>query len=72
MQENMIRKCYKHRPTYDMMNRGVARDFIMLKVRKRANIRNRCNQAPHLTQDTNVKVTTLQLDITNERELIDI
>ena len=28
------------------------------KVRKRANIRNRYNQAPHLTQDTNGKVTT--------------
>ena len=25
--------------------------FILLKVRKRANIRNRCNQVPHLTQD---------------------
>ena len=36
------------------------------KVRKRANIRNRYNQAPHLTHDTNGKVTTSQLDITNE------
>ena len=36
------------------------------KVRKRAKIRNRYNQAPHLTQDTNGKVTTSQLDITNE------
>ena len=36
-----------------------------IKVRKRANIRNRYNQAPHLTQDTNGKMTTLQLDITN-------
>ena len=35
-------------------------------VRKRAKIRNRYNQAPHLTQDTNWKVTTSQLDITNE------
>ena len=33
-------------------------------VRKRA-IRNRYNQAPHLTQDTNGKVTKSQLDITN-------
>ena len=31
-----------------------------------AKIRNRYNQAPHLTQDTNGKVTTSQLDITNE------
>ena len=29
-------------------------------------IRNRYNQAPHLTQDTNGKVTTSQLEITNE------
>ena len=37
-----------------------------VKVRKRTKIRNRYNQAPHLTQDTNGKVTTSQLDITNE------
>ena len=28
------------------------------------------NQAPHLTQDTNGKVTTLQLDIPNERSAL--
>ena len=39
-----------------------------VKSRKRANIRNRYNQAPHLTQDTNGKVTTSQLDITNENQ----
>ena len=38
------------------------------KVRKRAKIRNRYNQAPHLTQDTNGKVTTSQLDITSESQ----
>ena len=38
------------------------------KVRKRAKIRNRLNQAPHLTQDTNGKVTTSQFDITNESQ----
>ena len=38
----------------------------MHKVRMRAKIRNRYNQAPHLTQDTNGKVTTSQLDITNK------
>ena len=37
-------------------------------VRKRAKIRNRYNQAPHLTRDTNGKVTTSQLDITNENQ----
>ena len=30
---------------------------------KRAKIRNRYNQVPHLTQDTNGKVTNSQLDI---------
>ena len=39
-----------------------------MKVRKRAKIGNRYNQAPHLTQDTIGKVTTLQLDITNESQ----
>ena len=37
-----------------------------VKVKKRAKFRNRYNQAPHLTQDTNGKMTTSQLDITNE------
>ena len=43
----------------------------MLKIgesKKEAKIRNRFNQAPHLTQDTNGKVTTSQLDITNESQ----
>ena len=35
------------------------------KVKKGANIRNRYNQAPQLIQNTNGKVTTSQLDITN-------
>ena len=38
------------------------------KVRKRAEIRNRYNQGPHLTQDTNWKVTTSHLDTTNESQ----
>ena len=38
------------------------------KVRKRAKIRNHYNQAPHLTQDANGKMTTSQLDITNKRQ----
>ena len=42
--------------------------FIDMKVRKRAKIRNQYNQAPHLTQDTNGKVTTSQLNITNESQ----
>ena len=39
-----------------------------MKVSKRAKIRNRYNQVPHLTQDTNGKLTNLQLDITNESQ----
>ena len=35
-------------------------------VRKRAKIRNRYNQVPHLTLDTNGKVTNSKLEITNE------
>ena len=38
------------------------------KVRKIVKIKNRYNQAPHLTQATNGKVTTSQLDITNESQ----
>ena len=40
----------------------------IVKVKKRAKIRNRYNQATHLTQDNNGKVTTSQLDITNESQ----
>ena len=36
------------------------------QIKKEAKIRNRYNQAQYLTQETNGKVTTLQLDITNE------
>ena len=38
------------------------------KVSKGAKIRNRYNQVPHLTQDTNGKVTNSQLDTTNESQ----
>ena len=41
---------------------------VYFKVRKRAESRNRYNQAPHLTQDTNGKVITSQLNITNESQ----
>ena len=41
---------------------------VNIKVKKMAKIRNRYNQAPHLTQDTNGKVTTSQLDITNKSQ----
>ena len=40
--------------------------FRAVHGRKKATIRKRNNQATHLNQDTNGKVTTSQLDITNE------
>ena len=39
-----------------------------LKVSKGGKIRNRYNQAPHLTQDTNRKMTNSQLDTTNDSQ----
>ena len=38
------------------------------KVSKGAKIRNRYNQVPHLTQDTNGKLTNSQLDTTNRSQ----
>ena len=38
------------------------------KVSKGAKIRNRYNPVPHLTQDTNGKVTNSHLDTTNESQ----
>ena len=39
-----------------------------IKVSKGEKIRNLYNQVPHLTQDTNGKVTNSQLDTTNESQ----
>ena len=39
-----------------------------IKVSKGAKIRNRYNQVPHLTQDTNGKVINSQLDTTSESQ----
>ena len=39
-----------------------------IKVSKGAKIRNRYNQVPHLTQDTNGKVTNSQIDTPNESQ----
>ena len=44
------------------------KDDIQYKVIKGAKVRNRYNQVPHLTQDTNGKVTNSQLDTTNESQ----
>ena len=41
---------------------------ILFGVSKGAKIRNRYNQVPHMSQDTNGKVTNSQLDATNESQ----
>ena len=41
---------------------------LLIKVSRGAWIRNRYNQVPHLTQDTNGKVTNSQIDTTNESQ----
>ena len=55
---------------YDFINLTQVHNFTHqpFEVKKRAKIRNRYNQGPHLTQDTNGKVTTSQLDIAKESE----
>ena len=42
--------------------------FHVIEVRKGSKIRNRYNLIPHLTQDTNGKVTNSQLDTTKESQ----
>ena len=39
-----------------------------MKVSKGTKLRNRYNQVPHLTQDTNGRVTNSELDTTNESQ----
>ena len=41
---------------------------MQIRISMGAKIRNRYNQVPHLTQDTNRKVTNSQLDTTNESQ----
>ena len=43
-------------------------EFKAIKVSKGAKIRNRYNQVPHLTQDTDGKITNSQVDTTNESQ----
>ena len=47
-----------------------AKMHFLSKVSKGAKIRNRNNQVPHLTQDTNGKVTNSQLDTANESKKV--
>ena len=49
-------------------SRKHSKNNAIFKVSKGAKIRNRYNQVPHLTQDTNGKVTNSQLDNTNESQ----
>ena len=55
---------------FTFSKRAVTRLIATTKVRKRAKIRNRFNQVPHMTQDTNGKVTNSQLNITNESQKV--
>ena len=53
---------------YDKPMQLVPYHTTIIKVSKGAKIRNQYNQVPHLTQDTNGKVTNSQLDTTNESQ----
>ena len=61
---------YRIKPCFSttMHNKIFTQAEIRAIVSKDAKIRNRCNQVPHLTQDTNGKVTNSQLDTTNESQ----
>ena len=47
---------------------AIIKQLYIVKVSKDAKIRNRYNQVPHMTQDTNEKVTYSQLDTSNESQ----
>ena len=51
-----------------MYYRPLEGNSIIPKVGKGAKIRNRYNQVPHLTQNTNRKRTNSQLDTTNKSQ----
>ena len=67
-------KCTAIRVTSGKRKKTYKSNYILLsleeevEVSKDAKIRNRYNQVPHLTQDTNGKVTNSQLDTTNESQ----
>ena len=58
----------KKRDTSDSFLLSVSKKLTCIKVNKGAKIRKRYNQVPHLTQDTNGKVTNSQLDSTNKSQ----
>ena len=45
-------------------------NIYYFEISKGAKIKNRYNQVPHLTQDTNGKVTNSQLDTTNDSQKV--
>ena len=61
---------YRIKPCFSttMHNKIFTQAEIRAIVSKGAKIRNRYNQVPHLTQDTNGKVTNSHLDTTNESQ----
>ena len=61
---------YRIKPCFSttMHNKISTQAEIRAIVSKGAKTRNRYNQVPHLTQDTNGKVTNSQLDTTNESQ----
>ena len=59
---------YASKCTQECVNNSVNAFGICHKVSKGAKIRNRYNQVPHLTQDTNGKVTNSQLYTTNKSQ----
>ena len=66
---NNTEKFYDHIPAYCISKKGTKNPCLkVIKVSKGAKMRNRHNQVPHLTQDTNGKVTNSQLDTTNESQ----
>ena len=50
------------------VDKTLREEVVSVKVSKGAKIRNRYNQVPHLTQDTNGKATNSKLDTTNENQ----
>ena len=67
---NIYKQIYKH--FYHMRDgrhtKSSQNATSHIRVSKGATIRNRYNQVPHLTQDTNWKVTNSQLDTANESQ----
>ena len=59
---------YKKTQPYYIDYSGFSGYTHPIKVSKGAKIRNRYNQVPHLTQDTNGKVTNSQLYTTNKSQ----